>query len=259
MKVSLEKAVDYLEVDADYTVAVAHLYRLLQQAAVAHSERAGESPRKLLKSGFAWILRRIRMDIRRYPEYGETVRATTWHRGSKGFWAYRDYRLEASGQPIGAATSQWLYLDTGRRRIVKIPPESTIGYTTEPEAALDIDINAWNPDDRFQPEFTCDISIRKPDFDPLGHVNNAVYIDYLETLLLAFMGNPAKMSQFGIQYIREIDVSAKSIRAGLEKTAQGYRFKMFGEKETYACGEFRLQDGETDPPIMGAKRGSSPS
>lgn len=247
MKVSLEKKIEYVDVSTDYTMAAAHLYRLVQQAAINHSERAGDGPRKLLDSGFAWILRRIHMDIQRYPEYGETVTATTWHRGSKGFYAYRDYRIDVSGKTIGTATSQWLYMDIGRRKIVKIPPESTTGYTTETEATSDIDINSWNPDTRFEPEFTCDISIRKLDFDPLGHVNNAVYIDYLETLLLDFMGKPVKMSRFGIQYAREIGVSAKSITAGLKETARGYRFKIFGEKETYACGEFQLQDGETTP------------
>lgn len=242
MKVTLTRKIDYAEVDADFNQNLGAFFKLIQEAAVLHSERVGYDTQTLLDKGEVWILNALEAEIYRYPQLREEVSVVTWHKQSKGFKAFRDFSVHAGGEKLAAASSLWLYLDTRRKRLTRVPAETAQVYTSEADDAMDSSIASWKPGDNFAPEFETDMSVRHSDFDPLNHVNNAVYLDYLETLVARSGDHRKKVTGFKIQYKKEIDRTVATLKAGLQPTDPGCRFELYDEKHLFAAGEMTLAE-----------------
>ena len=240
MRITLTKQVNYFEVDTAFKLKLGPLFRLFQEAAIEHSEKVGLGSKTLVDTGSVWILNRIEAEILRMPEYLEKLSVVTWHKGSKGYRAYRDFVVSIGEETVAAATSMWLYLDMRRKRIMRIPEDVSAAYTTETESALNNHIDRWKADTDFAPTVVTPISLRACDYDPLGHVNNAVYFDYVETLAThAFQRSPAIRS-LKIEFKKELGQNIETIEAGLAQTPNGHHFKIFNRDTVYAAGEMRL-------------------
>ena len=240
MKVTLHKQVKYFEVDTAFKLKLGHLFRLLQEAAIEHSEQVGLGSKTLVDGGSVWVLNRVEAEILRYPEYLEALTLVTWHKGSKGYRAYRDFILYAGDEKIATAASMWLYVDTQRRRIIRIPEDVSAAYTSEAESAMDNRFDTWKADTRFTPAFSKPISVRTSDYDPLGHVNNAVYLDYVETLATHALENFSGIGRLIVEFKKELGQDVEAVEAGLAEATNGYVFKIFNQDTVYAAGELTL-------------------
>ena len=243
MKVEQTAVVGYDEVDATLCMKLPVLFQWFQRAALHHSERVGLRSERMMADGGVWILSRMRVEIRRLPRFRETVTVRTWHKGSVGFRAGRDFILLCGDEPLAAATSQWLFYDLARKRIVKIPREVAEPYTRESEDVLADGAIDFAVDKSFTPQRTITITTREGDIDPNGHVNNTVYPEYLSTLLGKTGMGGAAVRQVGIQYLKEIGRGVDSVQAGLAETTAGIRFRFFDEQAVYAAGFVELGTG----------------
>jgi medium-chain acyl-[acyl-carrier-protein] hydrolase len=238
MSYQLTRTIDYFQTDPDARIKPDSFVRILQNAAISHVHEADRDSRVLIAAGFAWMINKISIDIYRHPVYTETLTVNTWHKGARGFKSYREYEIFCDEEKIAAATSSWLYLDLGRRKIIRVPRETDDAYGVDPRSAVGRDIEDWRPDKKMVPEFTVDITTRRSDYDMLGHVNNAAYFDYLDTLLNAFTGTPPRIERISIQYNKEVDSSIKKITAGIKAVDDVTRtFTMYDDTTLYACGE----------------------
>ncbi len=237
MMIEQTRIVDYAEADAAFRIKLGVLVRRLQEAAVSHSEKVGFGSRVLAAAKNAWILNRLGMTIYRWPTYLEPITVTTWHRGARGFMAYRDFRLTAGDEVVAVATSRWLFFDLERKRVVRVPKETTEAFTVEAQRATDIDLDAWKPPEVKETKIQMDITTRSSDYDPNGHVNNAVYFDYLETLLLGDADDNARPHRYLIQYQKEIARGAGRVTVGIGNGNAGRPFALWGEPGYYASGE----------------------
>lgn len=242
MKVTLTRKIDYAEVDADFSQNLGSFFKLIQEAAVLHSEQVGYDTQTLLDRGEVWILNALEAEIYRYPQLREEVRVVTWHKNSKGFKAFRDFSVYAGEEKLAAASSLWLFFDIHKKRLIRVPAETGRDYTSEPEDALESTIGSWKPREDFKPAFVTDICMRHSDFDPLNHVNNAVYLDYLETLVARSEGRRKQITGLRIQYKKEIAPTVATLKAGLQKTPVGCLFKLYNEQQLFAAGEIDLAD-----------------
>jgi medium-chain acyl-[acyl-carrier-protein] hydrolase len=241
MGFQLTRTIDYFQSDTNGRVKLDSLMKLLQNAALDHVRETDRDSRVLIADGFAWILNKVAITIFRHPVYGQTLTVDTWHRGTKGFKSYREYELRWGEEIVAAATSSWLYLDLARRRVVKVPAETDRLYGTRPDLALGLDIEEWRPDKKLAPDFVMDITTRHSDYDMLGHVNNAAYFDYLDTLIRRSSGNGTAVKSIFIQYNKEIGGEISRVKAGLSPNGSGGRsFVIYDETLVYACGDMVL-------------------
>lgn len=238
MIVNETRTIDYADADAAFHIKMGVLARRLQEAAVRHSETVGVGSRHLAEAGHAWMLNRLGVEICRWPSYLEPLTVTTWHRGSRGFMAYRDFRLTIGDETVAVATSRWLFFDLSRKRVVKVPKDTADRYSVETDRATDMDLNAWSPPEAFEAAESRQITLRASDFDPNGHVNNAVYFDFLETLLAADGAPDGQPQGLIIQYQREIPRTVTAVTVGAAGGAGTRPFFIAGEGVTYAAGEF---------------------
>lgn len=236
MIVTQTRTIDYAEADPAFRVKLSVLVKRLQEAAVSHSESVGFGSMNMAAAGNAWILNRLGIDIMRWPTYREPLTVTTWHRGARGFMAYRDFRLTVDGAPVAVATSRWLFFDLDRKRVVKVPRETTDAYGVENDRATGMELDAWSPPGDPELITRLDITTRAGDFDPNGHVNNAVYFDYLETLLAAESGSAHCLQQLLIQYQKEIASDVATVCVGIGAGGRRRMFAVRGENGVYAAG-----------------------
>ena len=242
MKVIHTRKIDYAEVDADFNQNLGSFFKLIQEAAVIHSEQVGHDSKTLLERGEVWILNAIEAEILRFPRLREEIRVETWHKRSKGFKAFRDFRVYAGDEKLAAAASLWLYFDIRKKRLARVPAETGTVYTSEAEDALDSSLATWKPREDFDPDFETDIGVRHSDFDPLNHVNNAVYLDYLETLIARSPDRRKRIAGIKIQYKKEIDQTVPVLKAGCLATATGCLFKLYSARHLFAAGEMVLSE-----------------
>ena len=215
---------------------IGSLFRLFTEAAVVHSETAGFGPRHLIGAGQAWVLNTFGLTIDRYPEYDETLTVTTWHRGQKGVRAFREFAITAGTEPIATASSVWLFIDMRRKKILRLPGVVGDAYTVETERALTPGLDGWKGRRDFSAASHVTTSVRRSDYDPVGHVNNAAYLDYLETAVLAGFGEAARIQRLTVEFLKEIDHAADTVSTGLKETDDGCLFKIYGDGQVYACG-----------------------
>ncbi len=240
MKIDLEKRIGFFEVDSDFTLRPKILLNYFQEVAGVHSDRAGYDAQRLMNQGHAWVLHRIGIHIHRPPALGDALRVRTWHSGENRFRAYRDFEIMCGTEKLVSAISVWLFIDLNRKKILRIPEDIGKCYTVETSHTLDTDIDSWKSALDFYPEQVQVIATRPSDYDPLGHVNNALYFDYLETLISRFFPDAGKIRRIIIQFNKEVPTNVAEVEVGIRQEADRYVFKIFSNECVYAVGEFKL-------------------
>jgi acyl-ACP thioesterase len=238
MKIEISRRVDYTDVNPAFRLKLGVMFRYLQAAAVEHSERVGLGTQSLVSGGTVWVLNKISAVIHRYPTYREDIRIVSWHKGKKGLRAYRDFQVFSKEECLAEAASMWVYLDLDQKKLKKIPDEISDAYTVEPDS-VDIDVDAWKPEP-VSPNKKHTITTRYSDLDPLGHVNNTVYFDFLETIAeKAFAGN-TYINAVNILFQKEISENAEPVTVGIQTEGKGGRFRIFRKSTTFALGEMQM-------------------
>lgn len=242
MKITIDRQVSLSEVDARFEIRLRALVNHLQHAAGLHSAQVGYGTRTLIERGHAWVLYRIAIQIHRPPVFDDQLEIVTWHRGVNRFRSYRDIEFYCQGQKIAAAASVWLYINLDKKRILKVPRDVETRYSVETDQALAIDLDGWKPDLGLVPETATTIRTRASDYDPLGHVNNAVYFDYLETLGENVLPAGSRIQQVLMQYNKEIPKTVAEVAVDLKQTDAGYLVKLFSSDTLHAVAELSLAE-----------------
>jgi acyl-CoA thioesterase FadM len=168
------------EAGPDGRMRTSALLRYAQDVAWRHSEFLGFDRPWYAERGLAWVVRAVELEVRAPVPMGHTLRVSTAVVGHRRIWARRrgECRL-ADGAVAATVTTDWVLLDA-RGRIVRIPPEFGVVFSN-PELSSDISRVEAVP----APAdcATLAIRVRPQDLDPMDHVNNAVYLDWLEEAL----------------------------------------------------------------------------
>jgi acyl-ACP thioesterase len=236
MKIQQTAKIEYDEVDATFQLKLPMLFQRFQRAALCHSERVGLGPKAMMQKGGAWILHKMRAEIYRMPTYAEALTVETWHKGSRGFRAERAFRLSCADETVCLAESQWLYLDLKKKQIVKIPHTVSEPYSTEKEDVLGKSAIDFSVDRGFEPEERLALCTRAGDYDSNGHVNNTVYLEYLDTILQQSRFGPGHIRRIAIQFIKEIKKDVHSVHVGVSRAEESLKFQCFNGSTVYAAG-----------------------
>jgi acyl-ACP thioesterase len=157
------------------------LLRYAQDVAWRHSEDLGFDRDWYLARGFGWVVRGVELEVHARIPMGHTLAVSTAVVGHRRIWARRlgECRL-ADGTLAARVTTDWVLLD-GRNRIVRIPDDFGVVFVN-PEAEGEI---LRVPPPEAAPVHSLTLAVRPRDLDPLDHVNNAVYVDWLDEALEA--------------------------------------------------------------------------
>lgn len=167
------------EAGPDGRLRTSGLLRYAQDVAWRHSEQLGFDRDWYQSRGLGWVVRGCELEIREPIPIGHTLRVSTAVVGHRRIWARRFGTCHlADGRLAASVTTDWVLLDA-RGRIVRIPPDFGVAFTN-PEVESEI---LRVPPPPGEPVATLDVRVRPSDLDPLDHVNNAVYVDWLDEAL----------------------------------------------------------------------------
>ncbi len=240
MKVSLKRKIDFTAIDSNFVLTLHSLVKFLQEAAIEHSNQAGFGSKQLINDGSVWILYQYGIEVTKWAVYEEEIEVITWHRGMKGFKAYREFEVYSGNQKIAAASAVYLYYDIKNQKIKRIPEDANTIYSVEEGVSFKEDLEKWKPLPKFDHGFDVSMTTRLSDFDPMGHVNNSVYFDYVETLLFSYLNREKKIKKIKIQFAKEINKSVKKLKSGILEDGTGYKFKIFDENKVFSYGEIEM-------------------
>lgn len=166
------------ESDSDGKATIAGLLNHMQEAAGNHAELLGLSVFQLLPKGLTWVLSRIIVVMRRYPEYRERIRLETWPAGVDRFIALRDFELfDADERIVASVRTQWVMVDLNTMRPVALPPEVHEIASANTRFALPLEsprVSRLDGDGAFSKVFP----VRRSDIDLNRHVNNVHYLTW---------------------------------------------------------------------------------
>ena len=199
--------------DMHKMVRDASYLRYMQEAAFAASAAAGYPEERYQIIRRLWLIRETLLEIRSPLRYGDSVRIKTWVASFGKVRSRRAYelRLDGADEPIAVAHTDWVLIDLDTEWPAVIPDEMIAGFS--PEGAVRdtssrqrFPVTPPAPQNAWQQRQV----VQWRDLDSVGHVNNAVYADYIQDAAhreLTARGWPAaRMAQTGI------DVATQTLR-----------------------------------------------
>ena len=158
------------------------LLRYAQDVAWVHSERLGFEREWYAERGLAWVVRSAELRVEQAVALGETIDISTAVTGFRKVWARRRTEARAAdGSLVCWAHTDWVM--TGLNGMpARVPAEFPVAFGVPPGGFEPVKVDLGPaPADAAGFAFV----VRPQDLDPMGHVNNAAYLDYLEEAILA--------------------------------------------------------------------------
>jgi acyl-ACP thioesterase len=184
------------EAGPDGRLRTSGLLRYTQDLAARHSEALGYDRTWYRERGLTWLVRTAELDIEAPIRYGAEVLGTTRVTGFRRVWSRRESTFLVGTEIAAVVRIDWVLLDDGGRP-ARIPAEfETIFPSADPGSALQLArvALAAPPETATRQTF----AVRPQELDPLDHVNNAVYADWLDEAVLAAAGDQGATNVRGL-------------------------------------------------------------
>ncbi|MFL5641727.1 MAG: acyl-[acyl-carrier-protein] thioesterase [Chloroflexota bacterium] len=166
----------------DGRIRTSVLLRYTQDLAALHSAARGFGRDWYAERGITWLVRAAEVEVRAPIGIADEIVGTTQVAGWRRVWARR---VTGFRDPAGALVAQvridWVLLDA-RGVPTRIPAEFEPVFGAAPTSVALARVDLGDvPAGAARTELT----VRPQELDPMDHVNNAVYADWLEEAVLA--------------------------------------------------------------------------
>lgn len=205
-----EYLVKYFDIGRNNKLSLKSLVTILQEAACAHSDKAGFGLNDIPRTHFTWLLLNWKVEMYAHPQVNEVLTIKTWPRALERIYCYRDFEVYDSNQNlIAIASSKWVAFNIDTKKIMKVEPSIIDCYGGNVEKSV-----FENP---FQEKLAVpeDLSlnfhyqIQRRDIDTNGHVNNSYYVDFALETLAEEIYNENEFNHLEIIYKKEIKYPEK--------------------------------------------------
>lgn len=194
---------------------------LFQDAAAQHAEELGVGFEAMLQRSYLWVLTRVKFKILKAPKSYQHVVVKTWPLAPNRLNYRREYCIESTnGERLIVGSSEWVVIDSEKRRFVSVPDLYPFSSGFYPEVMLEgrlgkiKDFQAKNEACRVEAGF-CDLDLN-------GHVNNTKYANYI--LNAIHPTAPLRLTAFQIDYRKEV-VLGTELHLFYEKLENGFLAK----------------------------------
>lgn len=171
----------YGDIDNSLCLSLPGAMRLMQEAAVIHSDQSGFSVMDVERTRVVWLLVQWRVRLLGKVRWNEPVDVITWPRTMERLTSDRCFKiLDQSGNAVAIGESTWLLANADTGRVMRIPPEVTDAYELVSDGVFEVPAERL-PQEAGEETYTCVVNRR--DLDTNCHVNNLVYLDYAREAL----------------------------------------------------------------------------
>ena len=178
------------------------ILRYVVETAFSHSAAVGYPLSWYFSHGLFWLIRRVRLRLDEPIAYGAALDVTTRVVGVRRFWAQRENLVhDPAGRPVGGATADWIFTDDSGRPN-RIPDAMERAFPVTPARTPPDRIDIDDPPGHLTPSLGV---VPAHQIDPLGHANNAAYLDLFEDALAGLGLDPQKRPVvYELEYLKSV-------------------------------------------------------
>jgi len=183
--------VHYYEADSSRKLNLSSLVQYFEDIAILHSSSVGLDLAWYDDNHCGWMLLKWDLVIHSLPVFGDTVTVGTRVHSMKRFLADREFTITAAdGTLLAEGRSNWLLVDTDKRRPLRIQDRQYEGFNVTKELESDfitiddvppvVDVPAAGDVPSVGNAYMIRTSVRttNSDIDTNSHVNNVRYINW---------------------------------------------------------------------------------
>jgi len=170
--------VRYYELNGNWKASIASIMDYFNDVVTLQSVEVGHDVETMRFSGYAWLLLRWEIDIRRFPAFMEKLLVRTVPHSMNKFYAYRRFEvIDESGTLIVHGKSQWILIDAQKRRPVRIADKHYEVYGLSKDFNEPLEFEDLS--ELELPDLSNVLKVRQSDLDTNGHANNVSYVRWI--------------------------------------------------------------------------------
>ncbi|QBZ98418.1 acyl-[acyl-carrier-protein] thioesterase [Flavobacterium sangjuense] len=181
------------------------LCNILQLTAGLHAELGGISFSDMQVHHQAWVLSRMRVEIKRLPKWRDVVTVKTWINSLENSRSIRCLELYIGDEKIIGCETFWAVFNTQTRRPENLALEHAHFEKYPEDKATEIQFSKI--DTTVDKTFVTEKTILLSDLDIVNHANSVKYLewclDYVEPKLLLNQ----KVESFEMNYLKEVSLN----------------------------------------------------
>ena len=212
------------QVNMNRELRTSELFKLLEEASIAHTEELGCTRHKTLDRGLLWIIARQSVEIAELPQYDDEITVKSWQGEMMHVFFPRFYEIWKGGRCIVRGEALWMLIDEETRDMI-MPEDYDICIPGLP-GSDDVIIPAIRiPSDCSEPFISYPVTTRFSQVDINGHMNNTRYFDVIDDAMEKWhpgwiAGHPAKTVT--ANYLSELRLGDEFTLNGYEKDGSFY-------------------------------------
>ena len=181
------------------------LCNILQLTAGFHAELGGLSFSDMQKHQQAWVLSRMRIEVKRLPKWRETVTVKTWINSLENSRSIRCLEMYMGEEKIVGCETFWAVFNTQTRR----PENLALAHDHFEKYPTDkaTEIQFSKIDTTIDKTFVTEKTVLLSDLDIVNHANSVKYLewclDYVEPKLLLNQ----QVESFEMNYLKEVSLN----------------------------------------------------
>ncbi len=181
------------------------LCNLFQLTAATHSEIGGISFSDMQEFHQAWVLSKMRVEIKRLPKWKDSVTVKTWINSLENSRSIRCLEMYIGDEKIVGCETFWAVFNTKTRRpeALALPHQHFEKYPNN--TATEKSFSKINIQQTF--EFVSEHIVKLSDLDIVNHANSIKYlewcIDYIDSEIILHQDIKA----FEMNYLKEVSLS----------------------------------------------------
>lgn len=202
---TLEWKINFLQCYPNGYLKYTELCNILQLTAAVHAEKGGISFTDMQVHHQAWVLSRMRVEIKRLPKWRDSVTVKTWINSLENSRSIRCLELYIGTEKIVGCETYWAVFNTQTRRPEPLALEHQHFEKYPDNKATSIQFSKI--DTTIDRTFVAEKAILLSDLDIVNHANSVKYLewclDFVEPKLLLNKG----IASFEMNYLKEVSLN----------------------------------------------------
>ena len=181
------------------------LCNILQLTAGVHAEMGGISFTDMQVYNQAWVLSRMRVEVKRLPKWRDSVTVKTWINSLENSRSIRCLEIYIGDEKIVGCETFWAVFNTEARRPENLALEHQHFEKYPNDKATEVQFSKI--DTSIDKTFVAEKEVLLSDLDIVNHANSVKYLewclDYVNTELLLNQ----KLESFEMNYLKEVSLN----------------------------------------------------
>ena len=215
------------QVNMTRTLRISELFRLLEEASIAHTEELGCTRHRTLDRGLLWVIPRQHVLIDELPRYDEEITIRSWPGEMMHVFFPRIYEIRRGDACLVRGEALWLLIDEKEREVAD-PDDYGIGIPGLPDADEVLLPPIRMPSDDVKPVLEQPLVTRFSQVDINGHMNNTRYFDIMDDALGADFLMTHAPREISANYLSELRAGdAFTLREFVQTPEPGGELRIF--------------------------------